>query len=315
MTFIGITGHRGLPAHTTQLIEQALRYALAGYGTDVIGVTALADGADQIFARAVLDQGGQLEVIVPATRYRDGLPAESHAAYDDFINQAVRVHRLDLTESTPASHMAGSELLISMVSELLAVWDGQPARDYGGTADVVAHARDRGRTVRVIWPDGATRVGVRDPESVAEHSLRVAQLASLIAAMEGAEPGRAAFLAVWYDSQETRTGDIPHTAKPYLDQHSAEMITADQTAALPDAVRKTVQEAVAEYEAQQTPEARCAKDADKLECLIQAVEYRDAGYGGVQSWIDSSRSGLRTNTARRIADAALVTSPLAWRGR
>jgi putative hydrolase of HD superfamily len=93
------------------------------------------------------------------------------------------------------------------------------------------------------------------------------------------------------------------------------VITADQTALLPDAARKTVQEAVAEYEAQQTPEARCAKDADKLECLIQAIEYQDAGYSRVQGWINSSRSGLRTETARRIADAALHTSPLAWRGR
>ncbi|MGH3873472.1 MAG: HD domain-containing protein [Pseudonocardiaceae bacterium] len=162
---------------------------------------------------------------------------------------------------------------------------------------------------------GWWQVGVRDPESVAEHSLRVAQLASLIAAIEGAEPGRAALLAVWHDSPETRTGDIPHTAGPYLDQCSPEMITADQTAALPDVARKTVQEAVIEYEAQQTPEARCAQDADKLECLIQAIEYQDAGYARVRGWIDSSRSGLRTDTARRVADAALRTSPLAWRGR
>ncbi|MGH3793653.1 MAG: HD domain-containing protein [Pseudonocardiaceae bacterium] len=162
---------------------------------------------------------------------------------------------------------------------------------------------------------GWWHAGVRDPESVAEHSLRVAQLAALIASTEGAEPGRAALLAVWHDSQETRTGDIPHTARPYLDKPSPHAITADQTATLPDAARKTVQEAVTEYETQQTPEAHCAKDADKLECLIQAVEYRDAGYAGVQGWIDTSRNGLRTETARRIAEAALRTSPLAWRGR
>jgi putative hydrolases of HD superfamily len=162
---------------------------------------------------------------------------------------------------------------------------------------------------------GWWHVGVRDPESVAEHSLRVAQLASIIAAIEGAEPGRAALLAVWHDSQETRTGDIPHTARPYIDQCCPEVITADQTASLPDAARKTVQDVVAEYETQQTPEAHCAKDADKLECLIQAVEYKDAGYTRVQGWIDSSRNNLRTDTARRIADAALCTSPLAWRGR
>ncbi len=162
---------------------------------------------------------------------------------------------------------------------------------------------------------GWWHLGVRDPESVAEHSLRVAQLASLIAAIEGAGPGRAALLAIWHDSQETRTGDIPHTARPYLDQRSPEVITADQTAALPDTARKTVQEAVVEYEAQQTPEARCAKDADKLECLIQAIEYQDAGYARAQGWIESSRAGLHTGTARRIADAALRTSPLAWRAR
>ncbi|MFF4619567.1 hypothetical protein [Nonomuraea jabiensis] len=40
---------------------------------------------------------------------------------------------------------------------LFAVWDGQPARGYGGTADVVAEARRRGVPVRVIWPEGARR--------------------------------------------------------------------------------------------------------------------------------------------------------------
>ena len=69
----------------------------------------------------------------------------------------IKVHRLDFTESTSESHMAASELMISMVDELFAVWDQQPARGYGGTADVVAHARARGRPVRVIWPAGATR--------------------------------------------------------------------------------------------------------------------------------------------------------------
>jgi putative hydrolase of HD superfamily len=64
-----------------------------------------------------------------------------------------------------------------------------------------------------------------------------------------------------------------------------------------------------------TDEALCARDADKLECLIQAVEYRAAGYQGVQGWIDASRDALRTDTARRIADRVLHTSPLAWRGR
>ncbi|MEQ7007665.1 HD domain-containing protein [Actinopolymorpha sp. B17G11] len=160
---------------------------------------------------------------------------------------------------------------------------------------------------------GWWHVGVRDPESVAEHSLRVAQLAGLIAAAEGADPARAAYLGVWHDSQETRTGDIPHTGKKYLQIQAAEKITADQTDTLPGPAASTVQDAVAEYEARETLEARCAYDADKLECLVQALEYRDAGYQDVQAWIDSSRAALQTKTAQRIADAALHVSPQAWR--
>jgi putative hydrolase of HD superfamily len=50
---------------------------------------------------------------------------------------------------------------------------------------------------------------VRDPESVAEHTMRVAQLAAIIAAQEGADPARASLLALWHDMQETRTGICP----------------------------------------------------------------------------------------------------------
>ena len=162
---------------------------------------------------------------------------------------------------------------------------------------------------------GWWHAGVRDPESVAEHTMRVAQLAALIAVEEGADPERAAYLALWHDSQETRIGDIPHSARPYMTSPSNEAITKDQVADLPALAASTVRDAVAEYEAQSSASARCARDADKLECLVQAVEYQAAGYRGVQGWIESSRKALNTATARRIAEAALSTSPLAWRGR
>ncbi|QRP48020.1 HD family hydrolase [Amycolatopsis sp. FDAARGOS 1241] len=162
---------------------------------------------------------------------------------------------------------------------------------------------------------GWWHAGVRDPESVAEHSMRAAQIAALLAAEEGANPERAAFLALWHDTQETRTGDIPHTAAKYMSKPKPREITADQTAALPDASRTMVRTAVEEYETRETLEAQCAKDADKLEMLLQAVEYRDIGVERVAGWIDSARKGLTTETARRIAEAAATLSPLAWRDR
>jgi putative hydrolase of HD superfamily len=164
-----------------------------------------------------------------------------------------------------------------------------------------------------IRRSGWWQAGVRDPESVGEHSLRAAQLAALLAAEEGASPERAAFLALWHDTQETRTGDLPHTAVAYVRKPEPREITADQTASLPSRSRDVVRAAVDEYESRETPEALCAKDADKLEMLLQAVEYQHAGVRPVGEWIESARTGLHTETARKIADAAVALSPLSWR--
>jgi putative hydrolase of HD superfamily len=162
---------------------------------------------------------------------------------------------------------------------------------------------------------GWWHAGVRDPESVAEHTMRVAQLAALIAVEEGADPARASFLALWHDTQETRTGDLPHTAAKYVTKPDPRQITADQTESLPERSREMIREAVDDYESRQSAEALCAKDADKLEMLLQAVEYREIGVQRVDGWIDSALKDLRTETARRIAEAAVNMSPLSWRDR
>jgi hypothetical protein len=154
---IAISGHRGLPGPTARLVDEAIRAALAEHAHDMTGISCLADGADQIFARAVTDLGGILEVVIPAAEYRDGLPADAHPEYDDLFDRATGVRYLPFAESTSESHMAASKLMIETADELYAVWDGKPARSYGGTADVVAYARERGTPVRVIWPDGAQR--------------------------------------------------------------------------------------------------------------------------------------------------------------
>jgi hypothetical protein len=117
----------------------------------------LATGGHQIFARAILDVGGRLEVIVPAAQYRDGLPETAHAGYDALLAAASKVDRLSYVESTEEAHMAASQAMLASADRLYAVWDGQPARGYGGTADVVAEAEKLSIPVTVIWPEGAVR--------------------------------------------------------------------------------------------------------------------------------------------------------------
>jgi putative hydrolase of HD superfamily len=154
--------------------------------------------------------------------------------------------------------------------------------------------------------------GVKEPESIADHSFRTAIIGTVLAGIEGADPARVALLCLLHDTQETRTGDIAHIGRRYLTATDNQTVTADQVSACPPAVADAIGSAVAEYEAAETLEAVVARDANKLECLVQAVEYRHQGMDAVQPWIDSSRAELRTTAALRLADAALAGDPLSW---
>jgi putative hydrolase of HD superfamily len=154
--------------------------------------------------------------------------------------------------------------------------------------------------------------GVRDPESVAEHAWRTSLIASIIAKLEGADPARAALMAVWHDSQETRTGDVNYLGKKYGTEADPQAVTKDQTTGMPELLASAVRDLVAEYEAKDSPEAVCARDADKLECLLQGIEYKEQGYGNAQRWIDNSRGRLVTETAKNLADELLGQNGLDW---
>ncbi|BAU85124.1 metal dependent phosphohydrolase [Streptomyces laurentii] len=155
--------------------------------------------------------------------------------------------------------------------------------------------------------------GNNNPESIAEHSFRVGVIGAVLAMMEGVDPAKVALMCLFHDTQETRIGDIPHIGRRYLDAAANETVTEDQVSAAHPAVRDGVRRVVGEYEAKETRESVVARDADKLECLVQAVEYRAQGYALVQDWIDTSLSSLRTDSARELAEAALTMSPLEWR--
>lgn len=164
------------------------------------------------------------------------------------------------------------------------------------------------RTPRAGW----AIAGVRDPESVAEHSYRTAVIAYVLAVMEGADPDRAAALAVFHDVPETRSGDIPSTGKRYLRMAPAVDIAADQTANLPTSLADPIRRLIGEFEGKATLEALCAKDADKLECLIQAREYQAQGFRLVQPWVDTMVSAVRTECGKRLAAAALEVAVDEW---
>jgi hypothetical protein len=158
---IGITGHSNLAPDAVPLIQSAIRGILATEkGSELVGVTCLAHGADQIFAHVILDLGGTVEVVLPAHDYRERkVNPDNVVDFDDLISKASNIETLPFQESSQDAYMAAGEKVLDSIDALVAVWDGRPSGGHGGTADVVAAARGRGLPVTVVWPAGAYRVG------------------------------------------------------------------------------------------------------------------------------------------------------------
>lgn len=137
-------------------------------------------------------------------------------------------------------------------------------------------------------------------ESVADHSFRTALLAWLAAAEQpGLDRDRVLKLALIHDLAEALTGDVPPydtaelptsaeaTARQsFLDRrhrrsearraakHAAESAAiTDLLAGLPPHLATELRALWDEVEAAATPEARFAKQADKLETYLQSREY------------------------------------------
>ncbi|WP_149563911.1 HD domain-containing protein [Streptomyces cacaoi] len=154
--------------------------------------------------------------------------------------------------------------------------------------------------------------GVKDPETIAEHSFRTAVIGSVLAMMEGADPGRVALLCTFHDTQKTRVGDIPWVGRRYLTAAKNEDVTRDQVADAHPKVAAGIQAVVDEYENGDSIEVLVAHDADKLECMIQGLEYLEQGYRNAREWVDSTRAKLKTPSAIALADAAQNMSSVEW---
>ena len=149
-----------------------------------------------------------------------------------------------------------------------------------------------------IKHEGWRLAGVEFPDSVAEHSLRAAQIAYLLADAEGhSNPEKASLMLVFHDIGEARVGDVHRVALRYVKADEAEAVK-DQTAKLGD-IGIRIRELWNETEERKTDMAKVAKDADRLEQALTAKEYIERGYTFTMNWINNIRKALYTETAKR----------------
>jgi hypothetical protein len=153
---VGFTGHRQVadPAGVGRAITGVLDELQANRQVGWLGISSIADGCDMLFARAVLDHGMGWEAVLPLTpaEFRQDFEPATWTKVEGLLAEAELVRVIgERTHRNDAYLDCGMETA-NHCDVLLAVWDGQPARGRGGTAEIVAYAREMGRPVILIDP-------------------------------------------------------------------------------------------------------------------------------------------------------------------
>lgn len=118
--------------------------------------------------------------------------------------------------------------------------------------------------------------GVRDPESVADHSFNVTALSIILAEIKGLDIAEVARMAIIHDLPEAITGDLTPSQKKERIKEIREMeeeIVKSITESMPRDVGEKYLEAWRKLIENGSQEAKLVKLIDKLEMGLQAAKY------------------------------------------
>ena len=127
-----------------------------------------------------------------------------------------------------------------------------------------------------------SQVGIDKPESVADHSFRTAVLAMCICDLSSSATEKIIRMLLLHDIHEAFTGDFDQASKIQLGtlkvRSQQRSVIKNIFSLLPPKLEGQYQALWNEFEAQETSDAILANDIDKIEMVIQALEYEKEGY-------------------------------------
>ena len=142
---VGLTGHQKLDnPRDWEWVKGEIDRILTSLPSPVIGLSSLAVGADQLFAKAILQHQGSLEVIIPFPEYENTFDeGPDREWYQQLLKAASKINVMRRAGSDEECYFAAGKKVVDGADILVAVWNGKPAAGLGGTGDIVKYARQR----------------------------------------------------------------------------------------------------------------------------------------------------------------------------
>ncbi|MCX6951911.1 MAG: hypothetical protein NTV51_07070 [Verrucomicrobia bacterium] len=151
---VGFSGHRSVenPAGVARAITGALESLRREAPGEWLALSSVADGSDQMFVAQARALGLSWHAILPLPKaeFSKDFSAADWNAVETMLTHAEHVRVITENGTREDAYLDCGMETVNGADVLLAVWDGQPARGKGGTADVVGYAKSLGKAVIVI---------------------------------------------------------------------------------------------------------------------------------------------------------------------
>ena len=146
-------------------------------------------------------------------------------------------------------------------------------------------------------------------QNISSHSFRSAVISYILAEKLNADSSKAVLLSLFHDIPETRTGDINHFQKKYVEKNemkAVEDIAEDikELSSLPSFI--------SEFNNGSSIEAEIARDADILELIFTLKEELDNGNKQAEIWLKGALKRLKLDESIKIAETALSVKSYDW---
>ncbi len=187
------------------------------------------------------------------------------------------------------------------------------AKNKGSSSEKILEFISEAGMLKRVERSGWSVLGIKNAESVADHSFRCAVIGYVIARAEKVAPYRVLLMTLFNDIHEARITDLHKMAQRYIDTAPAEDKSfCEQINFLPIPMKEELAEMRGEYRNQRTKEAIIARDADILECLIQAKEYSEQGYPEAVKFMKKAPDFLKTKSSKNLWRLAKKTRLNDW---
>jgi putative hydrolase of HD superfamily len=159
------------------------------------------------------------------------------------------------------------------------------------------------RTPRSGWVE----VGIRKPESVADHIFRTSILCMVYSDLEGLDELKLLRMALIHDLPEAIIGDLTPSRKTARSKEKENDAMNQMLSLLPKKQREKYMTDWREYQEGETREAKAVRQLEKLEMALQAKEYEEAESTGqsLERFIKSAEEAVVWPRLKRLLSCIL----------